>query len=149
CPPCRVAGPSICAVNELLSVKGVATNTTSALEINGRTSRRMRQEFIRLKQQAQRQLGNARIARGGDLAEGRGAKRCVHTRKLRVIEQIEEFRAELHRYAFGDRRSLDEGHVPVISSRSAYKIATGAPEAAERGIRERGGAEPAGQLFVN
>src|SRR5215470_8762591 len=39
-------------------------------------------------QQSQRQLGNARIARGGDLAEGGGPKRRIHAGELRMIEQI-------------------------------------------------------------
>jgi len=66
-----------------------------------------------------------------------------------MVEQIEEFRAELHRHTFGEMGPFDEGHVPVIRARSAYQIAAGAPETAERRIRERAGAEPAGQLLVN
>src|SRR5260370_8126074 len=66
-----------------------------------------------------------------------------------MVEYIKEFRAELHRHPFGEIGSLDEGHVPVIRTRCANQITACAPEAAERGIRERTSAEPAGQLLIN
>src|SRR5260370_39130725 len=66
-----------------------------------------------------------------------------------MVEYIKEFRAELHRHPFGEIGSLDEGHVPVIRTRCANQITACAPEAAERGTRERTSAEPAGQLLIN
>ena len=50
---------------------------------------------ISTEEQAQSQRRHARVARGGDLTERGRAKRRIHAGKLRVVEQVEELRAEL------------------------------------------------------
>ena len=71
----------------------------------------------------QRQLNDARIGRGKNLAERAAGKAGVRIVEFRVVEDIEELRTKCQLHPFvGQRRFLNEGQVQVGSSRSTEEV---------------------------
>ena len=64
-----------------------------------------------LKQQLQPELDASRTVGRNESAERRRADEVVRQAEVRMIEQIEELRAELNRDGFADRGVLDDREV--------------------------------------
>src|SRR5881628_377038 len=67
----------------------------------------------------------------------------IREREIRVIENIERFRAELQRHALPDGDPLKKGRVEVEQARPAERTAPRVPESAGKRHRESTGIEPA------
>src|SRR5436190_15103138 len=66
----------------------------------------------------------------------------IRVREIRVIENIERFRAELQRLALPDGDPFEEGGVDVEQARAAERTASRVPEGAGSRHREGTGIEP-------
>ena len=78
------------------------------------------------KLEAQRTLQLPRIAdRAGDGAHLRVADIRIRQAELRMIEDVEGFRAELNFHLFPDGEVFEERHVPVPAARSKQDVAPG------------------------
>src|SRR5882672_737765 len=82
-----------------------------------------RKNRLQLEIELQRQLDDARIGRGKNLAERTTGKAGVRIAEFRVIEDIEKFRSERQLYSFPDQgRFLEEGQVQVRASRPTEEV---------------------------
>src|SRR5947207_3240235 len=72
----------------------------------------------KLKPQLQRELDNPRVRRAHDLAEAR--PRCdTGNSEIRVIQRVEELRAELRRNALPNREALRQIEIEILIPRPA------------------------------
>src|SRR5882762_11950892 len=82
-----------------------------------------RKNRLQLEIELQRQLDDARIGRGKNLAERTTGKAGVRIAEFRVIEDIEKFRSERQLYSVPDQgRFLEEGQVQVRASRPTEEV---------------------------
>src|SRR5262249_20362213 len=87
---------------------------------------------LQSKQQFQPKLNTPRAIRGKDSAERRRADEVIWQTKVRMVEQIEELRAELDHRGFPQRGVLDKREVDVFVTRPVQNVAAGGAETAER-----------------
>src|SRR5262249_11810408 len=95
--------------------------------------------------QPQSELRYARIACAGHLPERSRPESSAHPAELRMVEEVEELRAELQRYLLRQPSLLDEGDVPIVNAWSTHQPTPGVPESAQRWQREHGRCEPLGE----
>ena len=90
------------------------------------------------------ELEDSRVKRRGHLAESAVAKIGVHCVQLGVIPGVERFQAQFQAAAasFAQRKTLEEGKVPVVAARSPQIVAWQGTPSAEGWKREGGWAEP-------
>src|ERR1017187_20830 len=68
----------------------------------------------RLERQLQRELNDASVDGGAaDLAEARRIQTGVRIREVRVVQDVEDFRAEFHLLPLPNREALEDGKVHV------------------------------------
>src|SRR5215207_554153 len=95
-----------------------------------------------LEEQLRAELYVARVARGGDAPERGRAEEVVGQVQVRVVEEVEELRAQLQAHALAERSVLHERRVDVVITRPRHDVAPGVAERARRGEREGRRVEP-------
>jgi hypothetical protein len=93
-------------------------------------------------QQLQPKLNVARVAGGGDSAEGWGAEEVVRQIKVWVVEEVEGFGAELKFHAFRKICVLYKRCVHALEAWSLKNVSPGVAECSRSRECERGGVEP-------
>ena len=96
-----------------------------------------------LPQKLQRELRDTRITGAANLSNKRAVDAHFRRIELGMIEEVEEFGAELQGHAFGELRVFQERHVPVIQSRYFDNISSRVAERSERRRLEAAGIEVA------
>src|ERR1700722_9658829 len=75
-----------------------------------------------LKQELQRQLNNTARLCFGDLSKRRRTYVVVRQPKVRVVEDVEELRAELDAFRLPNRDVLEQREVPLLQRRSGQDV---------------------------
>ena len=86
--------------------------------------------------------GTARIWSTKALTRGRRRQISVYVRPLCVVEDVEEFEAELQPGPLVKVNVLEQGHIPVVDTRSLEEVAANCSKPSIRGAREDTRVEP-------
>src|SRR5580693_3055045 len=95
-----------------------------------------REKRLNLEHKLQAYLTNARIARAGNHSEVAGGEVARWIVELRVIEDVEELRAELNERAFGNGCGFFHREIGVKDAGAAEEPPVGIAEGTERLRRE-------------
>ncbi len=93
-------------------------------------------------QQLQPKLNVARVAGGGDPAEGWGAEEVVRQIEVGVVEEVEGLGPELKSHALSQSGVLHQRHVHTLKSWSLQNISSGVAECSRCREGESGSVEP-------
>src|SRR5579859_1321495 len=85
-----------------------------------------------LEVELQSELDETRIVRRSDLSKDAGVHVCADTKEGRVVESVEELRAELSVHALGNFEVFDRRKVPVIEAWACDHSSSGIAEVANR-----------------
>src|ERR1051326_7515568 len=97
---------------------------------------------VTLKQQLQPELNVARVAGGGDPAEGRGAEEVVRQIEVWMVEEVEGLGPELQIHALREMCVLHERRIHTLKSRTLDNIPSGIAERPRSRERKSRSVEP-------